>query len=104
MKITLEKIESIPFEVFLNKHGFDIKVKEHEKHWCAELVPFAEIKRGTILSSACEFGIDWYFAVEKLLNKIQGEVLVVDAYRPSRREIKVPRFSDISYDTIKKYV
>ena len=90
------KLESKPVSLqdFADKYGLELNITERENK---DLPRFyasfsnVEIKNGSVLSSCFGDGNTIEKAILDYVNRISEKLIVIDAFKPSRREIKVPK-------------
>lgn len=93
MKITLIKIkkpEPVKLEDFAESNGLELVVEEMP--WGVLNCTFkgAEVKDGAFLMSVYGYAKDIFNSIRDYCFKIEGQLLIVDAYKTNRREIQVP--------------
>ena len=82
-------------ERVLEEHGLEVLTKANGNLYQASISNNAEYKgsrESQLLRSALETGRSPREAHRKLVETLNGKVLVVDAYKSSRREIQLPDF------------
>lgn len=100
MNITITRVgEQLTFAEFADKHGLEMQVAERtiddyiKRHkiarWCAHF-KHAEVKGPGILSSVSGNGDTPEQAIADYARQLPGQLLVIDAFRPTRREIQCP--------------
>lgn len=87
-------IHEMSLEEFADKHGLVMEVHEREKPVNEGKRFYAhfrgvEVLKDSVLVSEYGDGSDPVIAVAKYAKMISGKVLVLDAYKPTRREIIV---------------
>lgn len=107
MKIERKDVPVSTIQAFADKHDLVMEVYERGKGTSSNMRYWAnfkgaEVKDGPILSGATGNGPTPEAAIADYAIKISGELLVIDAYRPTRREISVPRL--ISDRAFNEYV
>mgnify|MGYP000901933519 CR=1 FL=1 len=95
MNITVVRSNVVSLSDFADRHGLSIVVRERPQCVDDGLRFFAsfdgaEVKDGSMLVAAHGNGADPNRAIASYASEIAGQVLVVDAWRVSRREIAVP--------------
>jgi hypothetical protein len=96
MEIERTLLKQSTIEAFADEHGLVMDVHErrfdlgHARRFYAAF-RHAEIKDGCILRGAYGDGATEQDAIAAYAREISMKRLVIDAYRPSRREIEVPR-------------
>jgi hypothetical protein len=97
MKVTINRFGDGPdsLQEFADKHGLELVVDERSMP-CSPASRYhasfagTEIKEGPFLSGAYGDGHTPNEAIQNYAMKLRGKTLVVDAYKPTRCEIKVP--------------
>jgi hypothetical protein len=92
--------EPMTLERFADLHGFDVVVQERDpkyftggSRWFAVFYPSVEEKFDGILRGTFGQGCTPDEAVKEWAEEISGKLIVVDAMKPTRREIKVPKLT-----------
>ena len=94
MKIIRKLIDRDNLESFAEKNNLVMEV--HERSHIDSPTRFyahfknAEIKDGSMLIGAYGDGSCEALAIKDYAKRISGQWLVIDAYKPARKEIKVP--------------
>ncbi len=97
MKIERKLVPESTLDEFVDRHGLVVEVVERDGHLKYGLPRFyahlkgVEVKDGIILSSPFSDGDTENAALEGLSGIYSERLLVVDAYRATRREIQCPR-------------
>jgi hypothetical protein len=96
MKISMHSIPEITIQQFADKYDLEMEVHERKVGWMDNdrfyaFFTGAEVKSGCILGSEFGNGSTPDMAILNYANKISLKLLVIDAYKSTRREIEVPR-------------
>lgn len=96
MKTEVFYIKEMSLEEFADKHGLVMEVHEREKPATEGMRFYAHFRDVEVLNGRClvsEYGdgSDPVIAVARYAKMISGKVIVLNAYRFSRREIIVPK-------------
>lgn len=93
MQIIVEPVARMTIEEFAHKFGLTIRVDERSNRtngqWYAHFLN-AEIKDGPILIGDYGYGVTPKSAIADYAERISGKLLVINAYGPNRREVRVP--------------
>lgn len=95
MKIVLHEIEKVAIEDFADKHDLAMEVHERD-HSIGDSMRYyakfsnAETKHGSVLAGVFGNGPTIDDAIEDYAMVISGKLFVIDAMKPTRREIQVP--------------
>lgn len=98
MKITTERVEEVTLGEFAVRHDLEMVVVERKEPIGSPMRFYAhfrsaEIKDGSMLAGVTGNGATPEDAIADYATKIEFELLVISAYSPSRREIRVPRIT-----------
>lgn len=95
MIIQLRLIPSSSISDFADRHGLTMTVREcATPAVCGRYVAQfddVEIAKGNMVESARGFGNTPVQAIARCVERISGKTIVINAFRPTRREIQVPR-------------
>jgi hypothetical protein len=101
MKTVREFVPESTLEEFADRHGLVMRVVERSAetiaYWRGDCFRFyanfdgAEVGEGSILASASGNGNTEADAIRDYGVRISEKLLIVDAMKPTRREIRVPR-------------
>jgi len=100
MKVVTKALKRQTLEAFADEHGLVMETRERSRQhsigeWCESLrwyamFAHAELKEGGMLRGEIGNGDTQQAAIADYGNRISEKLLVIDAYGPNRREIRVP--------------
>lgn len=94
MIVQLHLIPSSSISDFANRHGLTMTVQEcatpARSRYVAQFDD-VEIVKGNMLESASGYGDTPADAIARYVERISGKTIAIDAFKPTRRNIKVPR-------------
>lgn len=98
MKIEIKRAERMTLQAFAEKHGLTMRVVERENHPDPMMRYYAsfkgaETKDGRILCGEHGNGASPALAVVRYAKEISGKLLVIDADKKTRCEIRVPELT-----------
>lgn len=89
MRIEKTRLPRESFREFVGRHDLALELVEEANQWRASFRG-VEIKEGSMLRGVIVRGVSVVDAARVLMHAISQQLIVVDAYKPTRREIAVP--------------
>ena len=86
----LKKVKPIAISKFADKHGFDMELTEGLNGYTAHFTHYPELKDGCVLTSVYGCGRTVEEAIFDYARQISEGLLVFDAYKEQRLEVRVP--------------